>query len=95
MLKDLCGMPNASTHYQGCIEQVCDDLLETADKQIDNIKHHDSQIEVVVGQRAGTERRMRTENALKKPQHAWVREIDNSYNAFVPLLTKKEHFWKK
>lgn len=33
-----------------------------------------------------------TENALKKPQHAWIKDIDNSYNVFVPKLTKKEHF---
>jgi len=33
-----------------------------------------------------------TENALKKPQHAWIRDIDNSYNIFVPSLTIKEHF---
>ena len=35
---------------------------------------------------------MRTENALKKPQQAWIRQIDNSYNTFVPSLTKSEHF---
>ena len=87
MLKDLCGMQSASTHYQPCIEQVCDDLLETADKQIDLIKRNDANIDVVTGQRAGGERRLRTENALKKPQHAWIRDIDNSYNGFVPCLT--------
>ena len=37
LTKDLTGMPSASSHYATCIEQVCDDLLETADKQIDLI----------------------------------------------------------
>ena len=29
---------------------------------------------------------------MRKPQHAWIRDIDNSYNNFVPVLTKKEHY---
>ena len=41
---------------------------------------------------SGHDRRMRTENALKKPQHAWIREIDNSYNVFIPTFTKKVHY---
>ena len=36
---------------------------------------------------------MRTENALKKPQHAWIRDIDNSYNVFVPALKEKVHYF--
>ena len=32
LVKDLTGLPNASAHYADCIEQVCDDLLETSDK---------------------------------------------------------------
>ena len=36
--------------------------------------------------------RMRTENTMRKPQHAWIRDIDNSYNNFVPCFTKKVHF---
>jgi len=55
LLKDLTGMPSTSSYYQGCVEKVCDDLLETADKHIDEIDH------------ARAERRMKTENALKKP----------------------------
>ena len=35
---------------------------------------------------------MKTENALKKPQHAWIKDIDNSYNVFVPKITQKVHF---
>ena len=35
LLKDLTGLPSASNHYSDCVEQVCDDLLEMADKQID------------------------------------------------------------
>ena len=35
LLKDLTGLPSASAHYSDCVEQVCDDLLEMADKQID------------------------------------------------------------
>lgn len=34
-LRDLTGMPSVSNNYPRCIEEVCDDLLETADKQID------------------------------------------------------------
>ena len=29
---------------------------------------------------------------MRKPQHAWIRDIDNSYNNFVPCFTKKVHF---
>ena len=39
LVKDLTGLPTTSAHYTNCIEQVCDDLLETADKQIDLIKN--------------------------------------------------------
>ena len=47
----------------------------------------------VDGRNSGNnDRRVRTENALKKPQHAWIRDIDNSYNVFVPSFVKKEHF---
>jgi len=35
LLKDLTGLHSASAHYAGCVEQVCDDLLEGADKSID------------------------------------------------------------
>jgi len=28
---------------------------------------------------------------MRKPQHAWIADIDNSYDAFVPLLTAKPH----
>ena len=38
LVTDLTGMPTASDHYADFIEQVCDDLLETSDKQIDLIK---------------------------------------------------------
>ena len=36
---------------------------------------------------------MRTENTMKKPQNAWIRQIDNSFNAFVPELERKSHFY--
>ena len=39
LVKDLTGPQTTSAHYTNCIEQVCDDLLETADKQIDMIKN--------------------------------------------------------
>ena len=32
LLRDLTGLPSASAHYAGSVEQVCDDLLEMADK---------------------------------------------------------------
>ena len=32
LVKDLTGLQTTSAHYTKCIEQVCDDLLETADK---------------------------------------------------------------
>ena len=32
LVKDLTGLPSTSAHYTTCIEEVCDDLLETADK---------------------------------------------------------------
>ena len=35
LVRDLTGLTSASAHYQTCIEQVCDDLLENADKKID------------------------------------------------------------
>jgi len=28
---------------------------------------------------------------IKKPQHAWWKDIDNSYNVFVPPLKDKPH----
>ena len=65
LLKDLTGSASASTYYQGCIEKVCDDLLEVADKHIDQVAH--SQAPGVKIDHAKAERRMKTENALKKP----------------------------
>lgn len=38
---------------------------------------------------------MRVENTMKKPQNAWIRQIDNSFNGFVPLLETKSHFFDK
>ena len=38
LLKDLSGSQLTSSHYVTLIEQVCDDLLEHADKQIDFVK---------------------------------------------------------
>ena len=35
LLKDLSSANTASTNYETLIEQVCDDLLEHADKKID------------------------------------------------------------
>ena len=71
LVKDLTGLPNASDHYADCIEQVCDDLLETSDKQIDLIKQKGkAPVEVartVENGKLGYEKRLRTENALKKP----------------------------
>lgn len=32
LLQDLTGKASASRNYAGCIEQVCDDLLENADR---------------------------------------------------------------
>ena len=67
LLRDLTGMPSASMHYTTCVEQVCDDLLETADKQIDQIKNRDRKAKGLDPNAAANERRLRTENALKKP----------------------------
>ena len=72
LVKDLTGVPATSVHYQACIEQVCDDLLENADKQIDKIKSigkTQANVAMAVDGRnsSGHDRRMRTENALKKP----------------------------
>ena len=36
--------------------------------------------------------RVKTEHSIRKPQHAWIQDIDNSYNQFIPVLPKKEHF---
>lgn len=47
----------------------------------------------VVIDQSRADKRMKTENALKKPQHAWIRDIDNSYNVFVPSFEQKKH-WK-
>ena len=71
--------------------------MENADKQIDRVKSEGKTQAAVAmavdGRNSGNnDRRVRTENALKKPQHAWVRDIDNSYNVFVPSFDKKEHF---
>lgn len=70
---------------------TCDDLLEIADKQIDLIKTSDQKGAIKAD--AEGAKRLQVENTLKKPQHAWIRQIDNSFNVFVPLLTKKEHYF--
>ena len=65
LLKDLTGQAGASDHYQACVEQVCDDLLETSDKKIDEIKSsRQPQTNIMAVER---DRKLRTENALKKP----------------------------
>lgn len=46
----------------------------------------------VDGNKFGNDKRVRTENALKKPQHAWIRDIDNSFNAFIPTFASKVNF---
>ena len=95
LVKDLTGSTAMSENYSTCIEQVCDDLLETADKQIDLIKgrgRSSADVAMAVDGRNSDKRMPRTENALKKPQHAWNQLIDNSYNVFVPNFTKKEHY---
>ena len=38
LLKDLSSSNTTSTNYEPLIEQVCDDLLESADKSIDQLK---------------------------------------------------------
>lgn len=42
----------------------------------------------------GVKDRLKVENTMKKPQNAWIRTIDNSYNVFVPTLERKTHFFK-
>ena len=101
MLKDLSASTHVSSHYSQLIEGVCDDLLEQADKKIDEIKNDSSRLRDAskVGHdslnKAVVHQRMRTENALKKPQHAWFHSIDNSYNCFIPSLKTKEHYVKE
>ena len=65
-------------------------MLETTDKKIDQIKR--TQTQNIAVDTVKAERRVRIENALKKPQHAWIRDIDNSYNVFVPRLTEKVNY---
>ena len=36
--------------------------------------------------------RVKTEHSIRKPQHAWIQDIDNSYHQFIPVVLKKEHF---
>ena len=74
------------------IESVCDDLLENADKKIDVIKQANSKTKVTSVDINAIKNRVKTENSLRKPQHAWIQDIDNSYHQFIPVLKKKEHF---
>ena len=93
LLKDLSSSNTTSTNYEPLVEQVCDDLLESADKTIDQLKFKKDAVKVVpVDHPQNVSNRMRTENTMRKPQHAWIRDIDNSYNNFVPCFTKKVHF---
>ena len=93
LLKDLSSSNTTSANYEPLIEQVCDDLLESADKTIDQLKFKKDAVKVVpVDHPQNLSNRMRTENTMRKPQHAWIRDIDNSYNNFVPCFTKKVHF---
>ena len=34
---------------------------------------------------------MKTDNTMRKSQHAWWKSIDNSYHPFVPGLKEKPH----
>ena len=92
-LKDLSASHQNSNFYDKIIVGTCDDLLEQVDKKIDTITKHraDGEItnEQVVTQ--GGRGMMKTENTMRKPQHAWIQSIDNSYNPFVPLVSIKHH----
>lgn len=63
------------------------------DKKIDSISKHKGEGEVNTQQMTtqGGRGVMKTENTMKKPQHAWIQLIDNSYHPFVPLVAVKHH----
>ena len=78
--------------YKEYIQQLNDDLLEQADSYIDNhrkAKNKDSTNAASNAPNQGSERVLRTDNSLRKPQHAWWKSVDNSYHPFVTSLKSK------
>ena len=34
---------------------------------------------------------MKVDNSMRKPQHAWWSQVDNTYNPFIPQIKSKPH----
>lgn len=72
--------------YSEYMMDITNDLLENADKTIDDQKRKKNKTQQKVVSQVP-----KTENTMRKPQHAWWKEIDNSYEVFIPILKDKPH----
>lgn len=87
VLFDLSGLN--SQFYPLLIESVCDQLLEAADKKIDELSAQPGHQTSGIVTHEPSERKLQTNNNILKPQNAWIHLVDNSYNCFIPVLTSK------
>ena len=78
ILIDLSGLN--SQFYPQLIESVCDQLLEAADKKIDELNAQPGHLIASIVTQEPSERKMLTNNNILKPQNAWIHMVDNSYN---------------
>eukprot|EP00347_Sterkiella_histriomuscorum_P018705 403344491 len=99
IISDLAGSHLQSQHYEDLVVNVCDDLIENVNKQIDLIKQERENPEKqqnfqntnqpIVRSEQFYQDRPQTDNTLKKSQIQWWTSIDNSYRPFVPTLASK------
>ena len=73
---------------------MIDDLLEQANSSMDRMAFARSPRDKprpLIDYEKSQEIIRRTDNQMRKPQQQFAELIDNSYNPFVPLITKKFH----
>ena len=75
--------------YKSYVKQTSDDMLEQADKHIDNHRKPKKQPKVVSN--TILENSQRSDHSIRKPQHQWWKTIDNTYRPFVTQLKGKPH----
>ena len=75
-----------SQNYLTFVKEITDDLIESTDIILDNAKKSKKESLQYM-----PNNELKTDHTMKKPQHAWINQIDNSYAPFVPLLKNKPH----